>query len=123
MDKRYVEFICSLHGYMIRVKEFHWSTDNNTEHLLCDDIEEAIHDCEDRLAECMMGILGKKFKVGDLKPLLPNSNELKKMLRELEIETIDFKKGLDEYKEGGLINICDDILECVNKYKYRITQR
>lgn len=123
MDKKYIEFICSLHGYMIRVKEFHWSTDSNAEHLLCDDIEESIHDCEDRLAECMMGILGKKFKVGDLKPLLPNSNEIKKMLRELEIETIDFKKGLDEYKEGGLINICDDILECVNKYKYRITQR
>jgi hypothetical protein len=123
MDKKYIEFICSLHGYMIRVKEFHWSTDSNAEHLLCDDIEESIHDCEDRLAECMMGILGKKFKVGDLKPLLPNSNELKKMLRELETETIDFKKGLDEYKEGGLINICDDILECVNKYKYRITQR
>lgn len=123
MDKRYVDFICSLHGYMIRVKEFHWSTDNNAEHLLCDEIEESIHDCEDRLAECIMGITGNKFKVGDLKPLLPNSNDLKKMLRELETETIDFKKKCDEYKEGGLINICDDILECVNKYKYRTTQK
>ena len=42
MDKKYVDFICSIHGYMIRVKEIHWNTDNNAEHLLCDEIEFAI---------------------------------------------------------------------------------
>jgi hypothetical protein len=89
MDKKYVNFICSMHGYMIRVKEIHWNTDNNAEHLLCDEIESSIHDCEDRLAECMMGITGKKFKVGDLKPMLPNNTDLKKMLQEFEGETID----------------------------------
>ena len=123
MDRKYVDFICSMHGYMIRVKEIHWNTDNNAEHLLCDEIEDSIHDCEDRLAECIMGITNNKFKVGDLKPMLPNNTDLKKMLQEFEKETIDFKKGLDEYKEGGLINICDDILECVNKFKYRTTQK
>lgn len=123
MDKKYVDFICSMHGYMIRVKEIHWNTDNNAEHLLCDEIESSIHDCEDRLAECMMGITSKKFKVGDLKPMLPNNTDLKKMLQEFESETIDFKKSMDEYKEAGLVNICDDILECINKFKYRTTQR
>ena len=123
MDKKYVDFICSMHGYMIRVKEIHWNTDNNAEHLLCDEIESSIHDCEDRLAECMMGTTGKKIKVGDLKPMLPNNTDLKKMLQEFEGETIDFKKSMDEYKEAGLVNICDDILECINKFKYRTTQR
>lgn len=123
MDKKYIDFICSMHGYMIRVKEIHWNTDNNAEHLLCDEIESSIHDCEDRLAECMMGITDKKFKVGDLKPMLPNNTDLKKMLQEFEGETIDFKKSMDEYKEAGLVNICDDILECINKFKYRTTQR
>lgn len=123
MDRKYVDFICSMHGYMIRVKEIHWNTDSNAEHLLCDEIEDSIHDCEDRLAECIMGITNNKFKVGDLKPMLPNNTDLKKMLQEFEKETIDFKKGLDEYREGGLINICDDILECINKFKYRTTQK
>lgn len=123
MDKKYVDFICSIHGYMIRVKEIHWNTDNNAEHLLCDEIEGSIHDLEDRFAECAMGITGKKVKVGDLKPMLPNNTDLKKMLQEFEGETIDFKKSIDEYKEAGLVNICDDILECINKFKYRTTQR
>ena len=108
MEKKYIDFICSLHGYCIRVKEIHWNTDNNTTHLLCDDIEEEIHDLEDRFAECIMGESGKKFKIGDLKPLLPNSEALMPMLRELEKEVIDMKKSLDEYKDGGLINVCDD---------------
>lgn len=123
MDKKYIDFICSMHGYMIRAKEIHWNTDNNAEHLLCDEIESSIHDCEDRLAECIMGITGKKFKVGDLKPMLPNNTDLRKMLQEFEGETIDFKKSMDEYKEAGLVNICDDILECINKFKYRTTQK
>lgn len=123
MDKKYIDFICSMHGYMIRVKEIHWNTDSNHEHMLCDEIEESIHDCEDRLAECMMGTTGKKFKVGDLKPMLPNNTDLKKMLREFQVETIDFKKSLDEYNDAGLINVCDDILECISKFKYRATQK
>jgi DNA-binding ferritin-like protein len=123
MDKKYVDFICSLHGYCIRTKEIHWSTENNSTHLLCDEIMESIDECEDRFAECLMGETGKKFKVGDLKPLLPNSETLMPMLRELEKEVIDMKKSLDEYKDGGLINVCDDLLEICNKYKYRCTQK
>lgn len=123
MEKKYIDFICSLHGYCIRVKEIHWNTDNNATHLLCDDIEEEIHDLEDRFAECIMGESGKKFKIGDLKPMLPNSEALMPMLRELEKEVIDMKKSLDEYKDGGLFNVCDDVLEMCNKYKYRSTQK
>lgn len=122
MDKKYVDFICSLHGYCIRVKEIHWSTNNNAEHLLCDEIEETIHDLEDRFAECMMGLTDEKFKIGDLKPMLPNAEGLKEMLKELEVETNDFKKGIKE-KQGGLMTICDELLEMTCKFKYRATQK
>lgn len=123
MEKKYVDFICSLHGYCIRTKEIHWNTENNATHLLCDEIMDSIDECEDRFTECLMGETGKKFKVGDLKPLLPNSETLMPMLRELEKEVIEMKKSLDEYKDGGLINVCDDLLETCNKYKYRCTQK
>lgn len=118
-----MDFICSLHGYCIRVKEIHWSTDNNAEHLLCDEIEEAIHDLEDRFAECAMGITSKKVKVGDLKPMLPNATKLKDMLKELADETMDMKDNFDGYQYSGLENICDDIMEMCGKYMYRTTQR
>lgn len=122
MDKKYIDFVCSLHGYMIRVKEIHWNTENNAEHLLCDEVESTIHDIEDRFGECMMGMTGNRFKVGDLKPMLPNAENLKEMLRELEMETNDFKKGIKE-NQGGLANICDDLLENICKFKYRATQK
>ena len=32
MEKKFVDFICSMHGYLIRTKEIHWNTDNNAEH-------------------------------------------------------------------------------------------
>lgn len=123
MKKDYMDYICGLHGYMIRVKEIHWNTENNAQHLLCDEIEDEIHDLEDRFAECAMGIEGKKVKIGQLMPMLPNAENLMPMLRELEEETISIKKKMDESKEGGLINILDDILEMCNKYKYRSTQK
>ena len=123
MKKNITDFICLLHGYLIRLKEIHWNTDNNSEHLLCDEILDCISDCEDRFTECAMGIEGKHFKVGTLKPMLPNSETLLPMLKELEKEVIDMKKTLTDGKESGLINVLDDLLENCNKYKYRATQK
>lgn len=123
MKKIYNEYICDLHGYLIRVKEIHWNTDNNAEHLLCDEIEGCIHDCEDRFAEVAMGESGEHFRVGDLKPLLPNSHQLIPMLKELESETKALRVKLSDTNDCGLINILDDILENINKFKYRATQK
>ena len=122
MKKDYVEFICNLHGYLIRLKEIHWNTTNNSEHLLCDEISDDLSDCEDRFTECTMGMEGKHFKIGDLIPYLPNSENLISMLKELEDEIFAMKKKLTE-KESGLTNILDEMLEKCGKYKYRATQK
>lgn len=122
MKKEHIEFICTLHGYLIRLKEIHWNTENNAEHLLCDEILDELSSCEDRFTECAMGLSDTHFKVGDLVPYLPNSEELKPMLKELENEINDFRKTLKD-DESGLTNIIDDMLESCGKYKYRATQR
>ena len=122
MKKEYVEFICTLHGYLIRLKEIHWNTDNNAEHLLCDEISDDLSAGEDRFTECAMGLSDKHFKIGDLMPYLPNAEKLIPMLKELEVDIMDFRKTLQE-AETGLINIIDDMLESCGKYKYRATQR
>jgi hypothetical protein len=121
MKKEHVEFICSIHGYLIRLKEIHWNTNNNAEHLLCDEILDSLSDCEDRFTECAMGLSNTHFKVGDLVPYLPNSENLKSMLKELQQEILDFKKTLKD-DESGLINVIDDMLESCGKYHYRATQ-
>jgi hypothetical protein len=122
MKKEYVEFICTLHGYLIRLKVIHWHTDINAEHLLCDEISDNLADCEDRFTECAMGLEGKHFKIGNLVPYLPNAESLMPMLIELEGDIKAFRKTLKE-NEWGLTNVLDDMLEACGKYKYRSTQK
>ena len=122
MKKEYVDFVCALHGYQIRVNEIHWNTKSDAEHKLCDEVEGSIHGCEDRFAECAMGLEGEHFKIGDLLPVLPNAESMIPMLKELEDDVLDMKKKVTSDKEGGLMNILDEILECCDKYKYRATQ-
>lgn len=123
MTKLYIDFICSLHGYLIRLKEIHWNTENNSEHLLCDEILDCFEDCEDRFTECSMGITNSHFRVGDLKPMLPHATSLLPMLKELEGEVIKLEDKLTSKEEKGLINILDELLENCNKFKYRATQK
>ena len=123
MKKEYIDFVCSLHGYLIRVKEIHWNTNCNAEHLLCDEVEDSIHECEDRFMECCMGMSGEHFPVGKLLPMLPNATDMIGMLKELEKDVLDLKKKLTGPENGGLFNILDDMQEFCNKYKYRATQK
>lgn len=123
MKKEYIDFVCSLHGYLIRVKEIHWNTNSNAEHLLCDEVEDSIHDCEDRFMECCMGMSGEHFPIGKLLPMLPNAKDMIGMLKELEKDILDLKKKLSGAENDGLFNILDDMQECCNKYKYRATQK
>ena len=123
MRKDIMDYICSLHGYLIRLKEIHWNTSSNAEHLLCDEISGSISECEDEFTEVAMGLFGEKVKVGDLKPLLPNAEELKPMLKELVGETVAMKKKLNRDVDAGLCNILDDIIASAQKYMYRSTQK
>lgn len=122
MKKEFINFICILHGYLIRVKEIHWNTNSNAEHKICDEIHDCISGCEDRFTECAMGMADEHFKIGDLMPMLPNAENLKDMLKELEGDIIDVLKKLDKPEDEGLKNVLGELLEMCNKYKYRRTQ-
>lgn len=123
MKKEYIDFICSLHGYLIRIKEIHWNTTSNAEHQLCDEIHGALMGCEDEYTECCMGIEGKHFPIGKLLPMLPNAETLPAVLKELEKDVLGMKSKCNDTTESGLRNILDEMMQCVNKYKYRATQK
>lgn len=112
-----VDFLSSLEGYHQQLKLIHWSTDNHSKHLLTDELDGCVLGCEDSVAENVMGILGEKISEG-LKALLPNNKELKGLLGELEEDVLNFKDDCDDRKEAGLINILDDMLTSINKYKF-----
>lgn len=123
MKKIYVDFINLLHGYLIRVKEIHWSAEKYSTHKLCDEVQDGIMGLEDRFSECAMGVDGEEFKIGDLKPYLPNATDLEGMLKELEGDVLSIQKKLKPGKESGLLAICDELVELCCKYSYLAKQK
>ena len=116
------EFLSICDGNHQLCKGIHWSTDNKAEHLLIDDIDSAVLEYQDKVAECVMGLTGNKFSVGDLKSLLPQATNTKSMLDELEGDVIDYKNEIgDENRMAALHNILDDFLTDINKWKYLST--
>lgn len=113
-----INFLSGLEGYHQVLKEIHWSTTCKAEHLLTDDIDESILGYEDKLAENIMGCLGVRYGIGDLKTMLPSSKNLSDILKELVNDVNSFKSELDEKKHAGILNILDDMLEDINKWKY-----
>lgn len=108
-----------LEGYHQRLKELHWSTDNHSRHILTDDIDKGVLEFEDELAEVVMGKLGEKFGKGDLKTMLPEAEELKGILDELEKDVNDFEESIgEEHGFGGVYNVVDDFLSSIEKWKY-----
>lgn len=108
-----------LEGYHQRLKELHWSTDNHSKHILTDEIDGGVLEFEDALAEVVMGKLGEKFGKGDLKTMLPQSEELKGLLEELEKDVNEFEESIGgEHGFGGVYNVVDDFLSSINKWQY-----
>ena len=114
-----LELLCSLEGYHQALKMMHWSTDNHSKHLLTDEIDGGVLEFEDELAEVVMGTLGEKFGKGDLKTMLPEAEELKGMLDELEGDVNKFIDSIGgEHGYGGIYNVTDDFLSKICKWKY-----
>lgn len=112
-----IEFLSVLEGYHQQLKGLHWNACCKSEHLLTDDIDDAILDYEDKVAENVMGFSNKKIGIGELKTMLPSSKSLTDLLRELESDTKNYKKTLSE-EHAGIINVLDDLLTDINTWKY-----
>ena len=119
-----LNLLSSCEGYHQMLKGIHWQTDNKSEHLLADDMDSSVLDFEDKMAENIMGYLGEKFRTGELKTMLPESDTLKTLLDEMENDIISFIEEIgDDKKLDGIVNIIDDFLEDINKWKYLATIR
>ena len=106
-----LNLLSNCEGYHQMLKGIHWQTDNKSEHLLADDMDSSVLDFEDKMAENIMGYLGEKFRTGELKTMLPESDTLKTLLDEMENDIISFIEEIgDDKKLDGIVNIIDDFL-------------
>lgn len=119
LKKECIEFLSVLEGYHQLLKTLHWNTTSHAKHVLSDDIDEDILEYEDRLAEIMMGHFNERFSVGSLKSFLPESRDLKSLLKELDTDLDKYSKTLsNDGAISSLTNTFDDFKESVAKWKY-----
>jgi len=60
------KYIANLESYEVRIKELHWSAEDDKTHILCDEVRDKVCGLQDELAEIYMGIAGEKFGIGFL---------------------------------------------------------
>ena len=119
LKQKTIEFLCGCEGYHQILKMLHWSASSHAQHVLIDEIDDAVLGYEDSVAEVVMGMLDTKFGVGDLKSLLPSGKTLPAVLSEMKKDVIDFKEAVgDSVEVSGLQNILDDFMSSINKWNY-----
>ena len=118
MKKEVLNFLSALEGYHSTLKMLHWSTERHSEHVLTDDIDSSVLKYEDKISEVAMGALDTRFGIGDLKCMLPQSKDLKSILKELRADVNDFRDTAEEKGMNGLVNILDDFTEDIDTWEY-----
>ena len=119
LKQKTIDYLSSLDGNHELLKGLHWSATNHSQHVLTDEIDEAVLEYQDKIAECVMGMLDSKFGVGELKALLPNAKTLDSLLKEMKKDLIEFKEYVgDEHDAAGLQSILDELLADINKWNY-----
>lgn len=118
MKKEVLNFLSALEGYHSTLKMLHWSTERHSEHVLTDDIDSSVLKYEDKISEVAMGALDTRFGIGDLKCMLPQSKDLKSVLKELRADVNDFRDAAEEKGMNGLVNILDDFTEDIDTWEY-----
>lgn len=119
LREKTIEFLSICDGAHQLCKGLHWEAKNHSTHVLMDDVDSAVLEYQDKIAEVVMGMIGDKFKVGELKALVSDATTPKEMLEELEKDVLEYKDAIgDEPKMAALHNIIDDFLTDINKWKY-----
>lgn len=124
MVQEILDVINKCEGFVTRGHELHYGAVNMSTHKLCDDVNKAISDFQDNVAEDAQAIYGQ-IKVGELSPVLPKATTLVDLLIEIRAMILNMKSTLTENMYTGIINECDDMFHKVNQFIYlaRICER
>lgn len=88
-----------------------------SEHKLFDDIEDAVAEVQDEIAEVAQGVYGR-LKLNDLKPRRYNISTSKKMLQDLLNDTQQFLTTLRSKELVGVKSTVEAFIGKLNQFKY-----
>ena len=120
MDNKFIlNLENKIHGVHTRLKELHFSAPCISLHNLIDDFDEEFLEFDDAVMENAQALWGF-IKVGDIKPVLPESVEFLELLSEIKGMLVSIKREAsdNEILWSGILNCVDDFMETVNKYIY-----
>ena len=121
MDKKVLDFINKLQGFLTAIKELHWDSSNMSQHELCDKIAGLISDHQDKVSEVAQSISGK-LPIGNLKPSEYKASGLKKFVEDVLKESQRFLKEVegmgDEYV--GMKSDCESFISEMQRNLYLV---
>lgn len=120
LRKDTIEFLSILDGAHETLKGLHWHAERHAEHILTDDIDHSVLEYQDKIAESVMGIIDDKFGVGELKALVGDAKEIHDFLDELMSDVKEYRENVGD-GHPAIINIVDDFLTDITKWKYLAT--
>jgi len=119
MNKKVLEFVNRLEGYKTAIKVLHWSSDNMSQHKLCDEIADRIAEFQDQVSEVEQSINGN-IKRNQLKPIEYKVTNLRKFVEDVLDETNTFYKGLDGDTYVGMRSDCESFLSDMQRNLYLV---
>lgn len=117
MEKNIMSFINTLEGFKTAIKNAHWSSNNMSEHKLCDDIAETLNSTQDEIAEIAQGLYGQ-IKKTELEPTSYKLTTLKTLINDLTDKTNEFYQQIDGDKNIGLRSTIETFIGQLNKFQY-----
>ena len=119
------QYIANMESYIGRLKEIHWSCDNDKVHVLCDELVGELKEHQDELAEHYMGYVGAKFNIGFLNCACScDDRTLPDVLKSLRSDTIELYEVVNTVPElKGIDKILNSIMDLINKNLYKETQK
>ena len=119
-DKKQIIFSISnvILGSWIRIREIHWNTTNQAKHQLTDSILWRLVSTMDSIVEITSGIYDEKIGFNVLKPVIPNTNDLKQILKACSMKIESYCGMLNDPAFNGLRAEIDEFQADVNKWIY-----
>lgn len=116
IETKTTNLISMLHNCQKDLRELHWNTRNNAQHLATDKAIKSFFELEDRMAETFIGQSTDELLINDTKP---SEKNFEKILNEISEMASDLKKEVSDKNEyDRLCAVIDEICEGCSQMLY-----
>lgn len=118
MKTEHIDFINYIEGIKTCLKNTHWSSVNNSEHVRMDEFADVVSDFEDSVSEEFQGIEGQ-IQDNEVKPIEYTFSDVNKLLQDIKSKTMELYDSFENDKTYiGVKSEIESFIHDINKYSY-----